>query len=184
MGFDSAVQIGGSAALGALIAAALAWIRYWEEKPREGNDRLHEMLSLDLMALIASALVLLVPIPIGIALLGVKPLLLAIPLGLIVGVAAIVACFYGVPEGPLRRSLSEVVLLAVGLALVAAAGTTSRAWLADLVLLAVVLIATWQVPPWVRYLLEYRDTRAAIVTCRPSWQRRGPPDNPLARAAG
>lgn len=141
-----AYRIGGSAALGALIAAAQSWMRYWAENPRRELRNPLDEIPRFLIAIFGSLLLLLVAPLTGFALLGVKPLPLAVPVGVIAGIAVIVACFYAFPGGPLGRSLTEVVLLGAVLAEVAATGTTSRSWLTDLVLLAVVLVATWQVP--------------------------------------
>ena len=141
-----AYRIGGSAALGALIAAAQSWMRYWAENPRRELRNPLDEIPRFLIAIFGSLLLLLVAPLTGFALLGVKPLPLAVPVGVIAGIAVIVACFYAFPGGPRGRSLTEVVLLGAVLAEVAATGTTSRSWLTDLVLLAVVLVATWQVP--------------------------------------
>lgn len=158
------VQIGGSAALGALTGGALAWIRYVADNPpRPVIHPLSEGLTRFLHGLIAAALVLLVAIPAGFAALGVGPLPVAAPLGVLVAVAAILACFLSVPGRLARLVMAVVVTLAAELALVAAADLTSRPWLIDLGLLALTAAVAWKAAPWIRYAVELRDTRADLA---------------------
>jgi hypothetical protein len=156
-GLGAAARIGGVAALGALVAAVLAWIGHVADNPRPRPRNGLEKIPRIIVGIFAAILVVLVAVPAGFALLGVRPLVLTAPVGVIACAIGLHAGSAAIPGGMRPLIPVAIVLFAAELALVAAASTTSWPWLADLVLLAALLVAARQLSPRIRQRLYNRD---------------------------
>jgi hypothetical protein len=145
-----APQVGDAAALGAAIGAVLVGIWYATEfRSRGPRCNPFEAIGWTIIGICGGALVVLAAVPAGLWWLDVTPLPLTVPFGVAVAYLMVGVGVFSMPRVGLGVFTAWIVLPAAGLALVAAAGRTSRPGLAELVVLAG-LLGLGALPVWIQ----------------------------------